>query len=66
MTNRDKIILINKAISEADLLFIEDMLTRPTDFDGVNVFYREICTGEKFVADVNDLEKVQSYEEGNV
>jgi hypothetical protein len=65
MTNKDKVILIDKAISEADLLFIEGSLVRPSDHDGVGVFYQEVYSGEMFWADINDLKEVKSYEEGN-
>lgn len=62
--NNSKTSKIMKAIDEADLLFIDGLLSRPTDCDGVNVYYRDLSTGEKFVADINDLKQVDSYEEG--
>jgi len=62
--NNIKTSKIMKAIDEADLLFIDGLLVRPTDCDGVTVYYRNLTTGEKFVADINDCE-IKSYEEGN-
>lgn len=60
-----KINTINKAISEADLLFINGTLIKPYTLEGANLFYQDLSSGENGTVDIRFTE-VESYEEGQV
>ena len=61
MTNHDK---VNKAIEEDDLLFLDKTLVRPISLDGDNLCYMELQELEHYIVDINDIDKVNMYEEG--
>ena len=53
--------LINKAISESDLLFVNGTLVKPYSVEGDHLFYHDISIGKDEVCSLQFAE-VESYE----
>lgn len=56
--------IINKAIEESDLLFLDNELIKPYTFDGEILSYRNLVSDEDMVVNVECDVKIVSYEEG--
>ena len=58
----EKLDIINKAISEADLLYVEGELVKPYSLENGNLFYLNLSTMENETQDISLL-KVSQYEQ---
>ena len=53
---------INKAIEEADLLFVDDVLVKPYTLEGKKLGYNDLSTGEDCFCNIDNVE-IKGYEE---
>lgn len=55
--------IINKAIEEADLLFLDDSLIKPYELKGKKLSYMELSNGVKMFCNIDNV-SIKSYEDG--